>query len=134
MRHLLGGLRVPEYVKPAIVYPKTSLEIAHDLMEMDHVGGLPVISDGKLVGMVTRTDILKVEPSQRAQSAIDNVMSDKLVVACPDDDLFSALTKMISRGVGRLPVVDPNSPKTILGIITREDTGRAIQRSRSAPS
>jgi len=116
------------------VSPKTSLQIAHDLMEMDSVGGLPVLSGGKLAGMVTRTDILKVEPSERGQKTVDSVMSPKLAVAYPDEDLFSALTKMISRSVGRLPVVDPKDAEAILGIITRTDIGRAIQRSRSTKS
>jgi CIC family chloride channel protein len=113
------------------VGPTASLEIAQDLMEMDSVGGLPVVSGGKLIGIITRTDILKVEPSQRPQRAVSSAMSDKLAVAHPDEDLFSALTKMISRGVGRLPVVDPKNTEGILGIITRTDIGRAIEKSRS---
>jgi CIC family chloride channel protein len=133
---VLKSIRVSDAMTKNVqgVSPKTSLEIAHDLMEMDRVGGLPVISGGKLVGMITRTDILRVEPSQRAQNTVSSIMSDKLVVACPDDDLFSALTKMISRGVGRLPVVDPKNAEAIIGIITRADIGRTIERSRPARS
>jgi CIC family chloride channel protein len=116
------------------VGPMASLEIAQDLMEMDSVGGLPVVSGGKLIGIITRTDILRVEPSQRPQKAVSSVMSDKLTVVCPDDDLFSALTKMISKGVGRLPVLDPKNTETIVGIITRADIGKAIERSRSMKS
>lgn len=116
------------------VGPKTTLQIAQDLMEMDRVGGLPVVSGGKLIGMITRTDILKMEPSDRAEKTVSIAMSEKLAVAYPDEDLFSALTKMISRSVGRLPVVDPKNAESILGIITRTDIGKAIQRSRSTKS
>jgi CIC family chloride channel protein len=112
------------------VNPMTNLEIVQDLMDMDRLGGLPVISDGKLVGMITRTDILKVEPSERSQKTAGNVMSEKLAVAYPDEDLFSALSRMIARGVGRLPVVDAKNPDAILGIIARTDIGRAIERSK----
>lgn len=131
---VLKNIRVSDAMTKNVqaVSPKTSLQIAHDLMEMDSVGGLPVLSGGKLVGMVTRTDILKVEPSERGQKTVGSVMSPKLAVAYPDEDLFSALTKMIARSVGRLPVVDPKNAESILGIITRADIGRAIERSRSA--
>jgi CIC family chloride channel protein len=133
---VLKKIKVSEVMTRNIqaVGPTTSLEIAQDLMEMDSVGGLPVMSSGKLIGIITRTDILKVEPSQRPQKPVSSVMSDKLTVVYPDDDLFSALTKMISRGVGRLPVLDPKNTEAILGIITRADIGKAIERSRSMGS
>jgi CIC family chloride channel protein len=114
------------------VGPRTSLEIAQNLMEMDHVGGLPVMSGGRLVGMITRTDILTVEPSERHGKDVSSVMSDHLATVRPDEDLFSALVKMIGRSVGRLPVVDPNNSEVIIGIITRTDIGKAIEMSRSA--
>jgi CBS domain-containing protein len=103
-------------------------------MDMDHVGGLPVVSGGKLIGIITRTDILKVEPSSRAEKTVSSAMSDKLAFAYPDEDLFSALTKMITRSVGRLPVVDSSKREAIVGIITRTDIGKAIKQSRSRRS
>jgi CIC family chloride channel protein len=114
--------------------PNANLQIAQDLMDIDHVGGLPVVSGGKLIGIITRTDILKVEPSSRTEKTVSSAMSDKLAVAYPDEDLFSALTKMITRSVGRLPVVDPENTEAIAGIITRTDIGRAIDQSRSTRS
>ena len=61
-------------------------------------------------------------------------MSNKLAVAYPDEDLFSALTKMIARRVGRLPVVEPKNAETVVGVITRADIRKAIERSRSTRS
>lgn len=110
------------------VSPTTNLKAAQDLMEIDRIGGLPVVSSGKLVGGVTRTDILNVEPSKLPESKVSDVMSKELVVAYPEEDLFSALNKMIARGVGRLPVVSHDGPERLLGIVTRADIGEAIQK------
>ena len=60
-------------------------------METDLVAGLPVLSNGKLVGMVTKTDILKVEPSKRAEKTVNDVMTRQLVLAYPGGrPVFSA--------------------------------------------
>ncbi len=109
------------------VSPTTNLKVAQDLMETDLVGGLPIVSGGKLIGVVTRTDILKVEPSKRTEKTAEDIMTRKLIVAYPDEDLFSALTKMISEGIGRLPVVLPDNHDALAGIITRTDIAKVIE-------
>jgi CIC family chloride channel protein len=112
------------------VSPTTSTKIAQDLMETDLVGGVPVVSSGNLVGIVTKTDILKLEPSKRAEKTVNDVMTKQLVVAYPEEDLFSALTRIMTRGVGRLPVVSHDAPDVMIGIITRTDIAKAIEKHR----
>ena len=42
-----------------------------------------------------------------------------LVVAFPDEPLYAALTKMLERDVGRLPVVERNNPGRVVGYLGR---------------
>ncbi len=44
--------------------PSSSLEEASHLMSEKHVTKLPVVKDGKLVGIITSTDIINAEPVQ----------------------------------------------------------------------
>ncbi len=44
---------------PKTVTPKMSVEDAARLMIEHKIGGLPVVEDGKLVGIITTTDVLK---------------------------------------------------------------------------
>jgi len=80
-----------------------------------------VIDDGKLVRIVTYSDLLKVPAGERGKTTVEEVMTTKLHLIYPDDDVYSALNKMEKYHVGRLPVVNPDDPAALLGIITRSD-------------
>jgi acetoin utilization protein AcuB len=62
MHYLLSRLRVTELMTtdPVTISPDTPLEEAARIMADDKIGGLPVMEGGKLVGIITETDIFKV--------------------------------------------------------------------------
>jgi acetoin utilization protein AcuB len=62
MHYLLSRLRVTELMTtdPITVSPDTPLEEAARIMADNKIGGLPVMEDGRLVGIITETDIFKV--------------------------------------------------------------------------
>jgi len=62
MHYMLSRLRVTELMTPdpITVPPDTLLEEAALIMADSKIGGLPVVEDGKLVGIITETDIFKV--------------------------------------------------------------------------
>ena len=62
MHDMLSRLRVTELMTPdpVTVTPDTLLEEAARIMVDSKIGGLPVTEDGKLVGIITETDIFKV--------------------------------------------------------------------------
>lgn len=101
--------------------PKSSVkEIAKLVLTKGHLG-YPVVEDGKLVGIVVYSDLLKVPVAEADTKKVGEIMTRKLQVAYPHEDLASALHKMQTYGVGRLPVVDPHDPAKLLGILTRSD-------------
>jgi acetoin utilization protein AcuB len=58
---------------PKTVTPRMSVEDAARLMISHKIGGLPVVEDGKLVGILTTTDVLKafLKVEAAAQSFAD---------------------------------------------------------------
>jgi acetoin utilization protein AcuB len=62
MHYLLSRLRVAELMTKDLltVTPDTPLEEAARIMADHKIGGLPVVQEGKLVGIITETDIFKV--------------------------------------------------------------------------
>jgi len=96
-----------------------------EVMAMNTIKGNPVLDDnGRLVGMVTLTDVLKINPDQRATTKVSSVMTKELVTTIPDESLYAAFGKMTSNQIGRLPVVEAGDSTKLIGIITREDVWR----------
>ena len=103
----------------------TPLSEIAEIMAKNTMKGMPVLDDnGRLVGMVTLTDVLKVNPEQRAKTMASSVMTKELITTMPDESLYTAFGKMTSNQVGRLPVVEPGDNTKLIGIITREDIWR----------
>ncbi|HYV46533.1 MAG TPA: chloride channel protein, partial [Myxococcaceae bacterium] len=82
--------------------------------------GFPVVDDkGDLVGVVTRRDLL--DPAAPPQSLVRDLIRRPLAVVYEDSSLREAADHMVREGVGRLPVVKRDAPRTVIGIITRSD-------------
>jgi CIC family chloride channel protein len=55
-------------------------------------------------------------------------MTKSVLMTYPDESIGDALHKMAVRDVGRMPVVDRNNPKKLVGAVRRNDIARAYQR------
>ncbi len=87
--------------------------------------GYPVIDEQeRLVGVVTRRDLLAPQLSQESQAgarvARDLVRRSPAVIF-EDNSLREASDKMVRERVGRLPVVARKEPARVIGILTRSD-------------
>jgi len=81
----------------------------------------PVVSaDGKLKGILTSSDVRKAFEKGKADGLVKDAMTKRVVTVFPDDTLQLAFEKMVLRKIGYLPVVSPEEPNRILGMIDRE--------------
>ncbi|XPV75674.1 MAG: chloride channel protein [Desulfovibrio sp.] len=82
--------------------------------------------EGKLTGILSINDVRSV---LFEKSLVDLLvvkdLATKLAVLRPDDDLYTALLMFVDTDYGQIPVVDPDNPDTITGIINREDVFQA---------
>lgn len=84
----------------------------------DHkVSGVPVIKKGEVVGMITRTDLLR----NREEDQTALLMTRDPVVISPDKSIVEASRLLIQHDIRRLPVV---ADKKLVGIITVADIVR----------
>jgi CBS domain-containing protein len=79
-----------------------------------------VDDQNRLAGIITRGDVVRaLRQKQNQEMTVAQAGSTDLVVAFPDEPLYAALTKMLERNVGRLPVVDRHDPGRVVGYLGR---------------
>ena len=97
---------------------------AAKVMAQEDVGPVPIVEDGRLVGIVTDRDIVvRVVAEGRDPDAttVREIASTELVTVSPDDDLDDALNRLAERQVRRLPVVEGDR---LVGIVAQADIAR----------
>ena len=92
----------------------------HETEVSRHQGMLLTDAENRLVGIITRGDILRSldEDPSGAMSLLE-AGSRKMIVTYPDETLHEAAAKMLRNNIGRLPVVDRKDPQHVVGYLGR---------------
>ena len=81
---------------------------------------LVVDEQERLVGLVTRGDLVRaLDREDDASATVLDIAKQRLVVAYADDLLEEATAQMITHDIGRLPVVERDDPTRVVGLLGR---------------
>ncbi|KAM3094343.1 chloride channel protein [Phormidesmis sp. 146-35] len=122
--HRLSGLTAADIMQRRVetLSSQISLDEAIQAFSRSHHRGFPVVDDGKLVGIVTQTDLANIHERQAGDQLLETVMTPQPVTVTPIDPLTQVLYLLNRYKISRLPVVDR---RKLIGIITRADIIRA---------
>jgi CIC family chloride channel protein len=98
---------------------------ALDIVGRLDFNGFPVMNAGRMVGLVTTTDLKRAEAEGKDLQPILTIMVKKVVHAHPDQTLDTVILKLAQREFSQLPVVSRSDDTRLLGIITLRDVARA---------
>jgi acetoin utilization protein AcuB len=111
---------------PVSVNLRESLEKVNDMMQRQGIRHMPVIDEGKLVGVVTDRDVRLAKGFRHGKlkdfEAAD-VFEDNVYITHPDSNLKEVAAEMASRRIGSAIVVEDDQP---VGIFTTTDACRAL--------
>ncbi len=117
------------------ISPKERVLVAKHILEKKRIRHLPVVSKGRLVGIITERDIRCNLPSPTYSLGIhelsylleelhvQTVMTREVVTVTPETSIQAAAKLLLAHKIGGLPVLDGDR---LVGIITEVDLFKAL--------
>lgn len=102
--------------------PQDLVAAANLKMVRANIGGVPVVKDEKLIGLITHRDIL-LAGGEALKLKVEDLMSKDLVVVNRDTHLKDISKIMANTGYQRIPVVEEDR---LIGLITQSCIIRAV--------
>ncbi len=122
---LLAELTALDVMQPRVetLGVQMTLDEAVQAFSRSHHRGFPVVDNGKLVGIVTQTDLAKMRDRQLSgDTPLSEIMTPDPVIVEPTASLSNVLYLLDRYQLSRLPVLQG---RKLVGIITRADIIRA---------
>lgn len=109
-KNAVGLLQDIMTIQPITVHPKTSLADVLYLLNRYQLSRLPVTEGKKLLGIITRSDIIKAEAKQ--------LLGDREIINKPEPSYITYQTRSPATGRGRilLPISNPENAKALMTI------------------
>ncbi len=98
---------------------------AMDLIQKNNLRSLPVMDKGKLVGIITKEDIMgqflcdNKGCRYKEQTPIEDIMTKRVLTVKENDYIEKAVVLIKDRRISTVPVLDKNDD--LIGIVTRTD-------------
>jgi len=111
---------------PPTIRPDATIDELVDALLAYNVRSFPVVEDGRLVGIVTLTDVRHAPREQWPIRRVRDLMTPRarLITAKPEDDLERILRLMATHEIHQIPIVDDSR---LLGLLTRNALLRFLQ-------
>ena len=107
--------------KVRIIRPDRSVREAAEIMSAHRIGSLVILSDSKLVGILTERNIMDHIVSKSRNSdeiKVEEIMTKEVVTISPEEDIEDAAELMTEKKIKKLPVIENGK---LVGIITASD-------------
>ncbi len=127
---MLHSIRVRDYMTRSLFTLQQGMEIlraVHILVEND-ISGAPVVDEsGKLVGILTERDCMRIDLEASYYEGyggrVENYMSKNVISIDPDMSILELAKRFIDAPYRRYPVVENDC---LIGLISRRDVMRAL--------
>jgi Zn-dependent protease/predicted transcriptional regulator len=128
----LAGLRVETVMTPqAVTIPAgtPAQDALADWFMRHGYSGFPVVRGDDVVGVISLPQVEACPATLRGITPVDRLMTplEPRDMTSPEEDLLSAVTKMASHGLSRLPVLTRAGHGALIGLLTRHAIARRLR-------
>jgi CBS domain-containing membrane protein len=121
---------------PVTLKPDDTLDLANDVIALGRIRHIPVIEDGRLVGLLSERDLIGAAASQifglkqKSKSAllksvlIKDVMKKRVITVKPETPIKEAAHLLAEKKIGCVPVLSDGS---LVGLVTTTDILRYVE-------
>ena len=119
---------------PIVVSPTSTIAAVNALMREKGIQQIPVVEEGKLVGLITSHDLWKNGNSEFKSDSglVRDVMNTKIIKIAPKDKVGTAAELFMDKRFKTLPVV--NLENDLKGVVTAFDVIRHVMTREYQPS
>jgi Zn-dependent protease/CBS domain-containing protein len=126
---LLHGIKISEIMTRDLVTIEDSTtldKLVDDYFLKHRYNSYPVVSNGMFIGIVSIHDVKQIPREDWDKVDVRKILDSKIISLCvsPDDDATSAMSKMVRKGLGRIPVLDNGK---LVGIVSHRDIMQIIK-------
>lgn len=121
---------------PVTLGPEDTLDLANDVISLGRIRHIPVVEDGRVVGLLSQRDLIGAAANQifglkqRSTSAllktilIKDVMKKRVITVEPHTKIQAVAQLMADKKIGCVPVV---SEGALVGLVTTTDILRYVE-------
>ena len=106
------------------VSPDTSMTELKEILRVNRISGVPVIEEGRLVGVISIEDLIKALVEGDIQAPVSKRMTTKPITVLESESVVEAVKRFAQHKVGRLLVT--NDQGDLRGILTGGDITRGL--------
>jgi CBS domain-containing protein/anti-sigma regulatory factor (Ser/Thr protein kinase) len=107
-----------------ITSPEMQLSKVLEILRINRISGVPVMTDNQLVGILSLEDIVRAMEKNELSAPVSQYMTKKIITVAGHDSIVKAIQTFTDSKLGRLPVIDENNK--LVGMITKGDITRGI--------
>lgn len=107
--------------KPYTITSDHTMRDVKSMMRQHRFSGIPVVDDGKLVGIISVEDLIRAFEGQTLDVPVSQFMTPaaKLITGLTEEPVFEALKRLEQTLVGRLLILDEDH--NLAGMLTKGD-------------
>jgi Zn-dependent protease/CBS domain-containing protein len=128
LQDALQGISVERVMNPRPVTVPANIslhKLVNEYFLRQAIQAVPVVQGEYLVGLITLSDIARVEPERWSYTPVGHVMRlpEQIALASPEQPLHDLLEVMVTRGITEIPVVQE---ERLVGLVSREAIPRYL--------